>query len=246
VSGQPQGLRVALRRAGGFLRQQADLRGLELPEKGQIRKDQIKRFLPPAPVVVEAGAHVGVDTVAMARRWKGSTVHAFEPVPALYRRLAARARRYPNVSTYALALAARSGEVLMNVSGGRSDASSSILAPLEHLRLHPDVTFDELVTVPATTLDEWAGEHGVQPDLLWLDAQGAELQILQSGAATLRRVSAVYTEVSVVHNYAGGVLYPELASWLGARGFEPVIERIAWADGGNVLFARAGHPKGAA
>ena len=228
-----------LQRALGFLRHQANLRGMELPKKGRVRKREIERFLPSAPVVVEAGAHIGIDTVAMARRWKGCKIHAFEPIPGLYQQLVARVREQDNVRTYQLALATKSGEVMMNVSGGRSDGSSSILQPLEHLTFHPDVTFDETIVVRAITLDEWASEHAVQPDLLWLDAQGAELQILQSGSSTLRWVSAIYTEVSVVHNYSGSALYAELVSWLGEHGFKPVIERIAWADGGNVLFARS-------
>lgn len=227
-----------LQRALGFARHRAELYGLELPEKGQVRKGEIERFLPAAPVVVEAGAHVGNDTAAMARRWADGAIHAFEPIPALYRRLVAKVQRYDNVRTYQLALAAASDEVVMHVSGGRSDASSSILRPDKHLTLHPDVTFDHTVTVRAVTLDEWADEHRVEPDLLWLDAQGAELQILQSGTSTLDSVSAIYTEVSLQDNYADGVRYPNLASWLRTHGFKPVIERIAWADGGNVLFAR--------
>jgi FkbM family methyltransferase len=227
-----------LGRAVGFVRQKADRYGLELPERGQVRKSEMKRFLPSTPVVVEAGAHVGIDTAAMARRWKSSRIHAFEPIPALYQKLVAHTRRYSNVTTYPVALAARSGEVMMNISSGRSDASSSILQPLEHLTIHPDVTFEKSIAVRTITLDEWASEHAVDPDLLWLDAQGAELQILESGVSTLNSVSAIYTEVSIVQNYSGGTLYRDLASWLRVHGFKPVIERIAWADGGNVLFVR--------
>jgi 2-O-methyltransferase len=227
-----------LQRAMGLVRHQADLNGVELPQRGRVRKREMERFLPSAPVVVEAGAHLGIDTATMARRWTEGSIHAFEPVPALYQQLVAKVRAYDNVHTYRLALAATSGEVVMNVSGGRSDASSSILRPLEHETFHPDVTFDETITVRAVTLDDWANEHQVKPDLLWLDAQGAELQILQAGLSTLSWVSAIYTEVSVVHSYAGGALYPDLASWLGEQGFKPVVERIGWADGGNVLFSR--------
>lgn len=222
----------------GRIRHKAELAGFELPEKGRVRKREIARFLPSAPTIVEVGAHIGIDTAAMARRWNAGSIHAFEPVPALYRQLVARVQRHQNVATYQLAMAGTSGELTMNVSGGRSDGSSSLLRPLEHLKFHPDVTFDETVTVPATTLDEWAKEHAIEPDLLWLDAQGAELQILQAAQSTLMSVRAIYTEVSVVQNYAGGALYPELETWLRGHGFRPVIERIAWADGGNVLFVR--------
>ena len=227
-----------MRTTMGIVRRQAELCGFELPEKGRVRKRQIERFLPPTPHVVEAGAHIGIDTASMARRWRHGRIYAFEPVPALYRQLLTRVRRFGNVSTYQLALAGTSGELSMNVSSGGSDGSSSLLRPQEHLRFHPNVTFDDVITVQATTLDEWASAHSVKPDLLWLDAQGAELQILRSGTSVLESVAAIYTEVSLVQNYSDGPLYPELASWLSRFGFKPVIERIAWTDGGNVLFSR--------
>jgi FkbM family methyltransferase len=225
--------RQMLQRVIGAARHIGELYRLELPERGQVRKRDIERFLPSAPVVVEVGAHVGTDTAAMARRWRDGEIHAFEPVPALYRRLKAKVRRFDNVRTYQLALAARSAETVMHVSGGRSDASSSILRPDEHLAVHPEVTFDQTITVHAVTLDEWSTDNAVTPDLLWLDAQGAELQILASGTSTLGSVAAIYTEVSIRRNYAGGVLYPELVSWLRGQGFIPAMERIAWADGSH-------------
>jgi FkbM family methyltransferase len=227
-----------LQQVRGGMRHKAELLGLELPEKGQVRKREIARFLPAAPQVVEVGAHVGLDTQAMARRWPEGAIHAFEPVPALYEQLVARVRGQRNVTTYRLAVAGTSGELIMNLSGGRSDGSSSLLRPLEVRKFHPDVTFEETIAVRATTLDEWAEEHAVEPDMLWLDAQGAELQILQAAQTTLMSVRAIYTEISVAENYADGALYPELTSFLRGHGFRPVIERIAWADGGNVLFAR--------
>jgi FkbM family methyltransferase len=227
-----------LQRTLGFLRSQAEDHRLELPRKGQVRKREMKRFLPAAPIVVEVGAHIGVDTSAMARLWREGRIYAFEPIPNLYRQLVDRVRRYDNVRTYQLALGTHSGEVAMNVSSGRSDGSSSLLTPLEHLEFHPDVTFEETITVHATTLDEWTNEHSVKPDLLWLDAQGAELHILQSATSALSSASAIYTEVSIVENYSGGALYPALVSWLGEHGFKPAIECIPWADGGNVLFSR--------
>jgi FkbM family methyltransferase len=227
-----------LQQVRGRIRHRAELLGLELPEKGQVRKRDIARFLPAAPQVVEVGSHVGLDTEAMACRWPKGTIHAFEPVPALYEQLAARVRRRGNVTTYRLAVAGTSGELTMNLSGGRSDGSSSLLRPLDVRKFHPDVTFEETIAVRSTTLDEWAKQHAVEPDMLWLDAQGAELQILQAAHSTLMSVRAIYTEVSIAENYADGALYPELKSFLRGHGFSPVIERIAWADGGNVLFAR--------
>ena len=47
-------------------------------------KHFIAQFLPENPVILEAGAHVGTDTVEMVNLWPKCTVYAFEPVPELF------------------------------------------------------------------------------------------------------------------------------------------------------------------
>ena len=190
-------------------------------------------------MIVEAGAHTGTDTAAMARRWRRAQIHAFEPVPDVYDRLEGRTRQFANVYRYSIALAASAGTEQMYVSGGESDGSSSLLAPDDHLRSHPGVRFDQQISVETSTLDEWSASRGVPTvDLLWLDAQGAELDILRGGQGLLPSVTAIYTEVSILANYKGGVLYPELYEYLLTAGFVAVSVQIAWEDGGNALFVR--------
>lgn len=199
----------------------------------------LKDSLGESPVVVEAGAHSGLDTVCLARLFAGGTVHAFEPVPDLYARLAKRTRRLANVRTYACALGARSGRATLHLSGGASDGSSSLLPPTGHLAFHPKVTFATGVDVPCLSLDDWAARHGVaKVDLVWLDLQGLEYDVLAASTRVLPTVKAIYTEVSLKEMYAGSRLYPEYRAWLEAQGFAVVAEDLRWADMGNVLFAR--------
>lgn len=213
--------------------------GYEIPQRGVVSRREIARFLPSSPVVVEVGAHVGTDTVAMARAWPRAIIYALEPVPALYAQLLANTRSYPNVLAEEVALGATTGMQEMHISSGASDGSSSLLRPADHLVHHPDTVFSEALSVSAITLDEWAVRRGVaQVDFLWLDAQGAELAILRSGQEVLRTVQAVYTEVSLTETYVGVPLYSELKAWMAGQGFRPAIERLPWPDMGNVLFTR--------
>lgn len=208
---------------------------------GTISKDAIGKYLPPSPTIVEAGAHVGVDTAEMAALWPSSKIYAFEPVPGIYKQLVANVRPYKNIKAYKLALSNKTGKNKIYVSGGRSDGSSSLLKPKEHLKIHPDVTFNSSVDIETITLEDWMLENKVSKvDFLWLDMQGFELQVLKSCKPLLKHVSAIYTEVNLVENYEKGALYEELKSWLNNQGFEPTIERMPWADGGNVLFIKTG------
>jgi hypothetical protein len=104
-------------------------------------KSHIKQFLPANPIVVEGGAHAGIDTLEMAKIWPFGKIHAFEPIPNLYSKLKTNTRKVKNIKIYPLALSNNTGTATMHVSTGASDGSSSLLPPKEHLKEHPDVMF---------------------------------------------------------------------------------------------------------
>jgi FkbM family methyltransferase len=163
---------------------------------GIIAKSLMQKFLPPNPFIIEAGAHVGVDTAEMSRRWPNSVIHAFEPVEPLYAHLTQRVSRCRNVQCHRLALGAKAGRLAMYISGGVSDGSSSLLRPALHIVDHPDTTFDQTEEVDVVTLDGWCKAHGVgQVDFLWLDLQGGEFPALLSGELCLRNVRLIHCEV---------------------------------------------------
>lgn len=207
---------------------------------GEIPKSKIAKFLPRSPVVVEAGAHIGTDTVEMARLWPEGMIHAFEPVPDLYERLVRRTSEYPNVACYQVALSDTTGVGTMNVSSGGAEASSSFLAPREHLRDHPAIRFERRIDVPTMTLDDWAEATGnTEIEFLWLDAQGHELTILKSSPHVLKSVQAIYLEVCVKEVYEGVPLHDEVIEWLASRDFRVEADAIpAGWDAGNLLAVR--------
>jgi FkbM family methyltransferase len=216
-------------------------RAVVFGEPGTVPMRFFRELLPPAPVIVEAGAHGGGDTVRLARAWPRGHVHAFEPVPALFQRLSARVRRTSNVTCYPLALGETAGTAEIFISGGDSDASSSLLRPTGHLVEHPQVLFNQVVNVVVTTLDEWAGDQGIPAvDFLWLDLQGGELAALRGASTLLAGVRVVYSEVSLKPMYQGGPLYPEFREWMAAKGFTVAHEKLPYPDMGNVVFARDG------
>ena len=206
--------------------------------KGVLPKKYFIRFLPENPVILEAGAHIGKDTVEMARVWPAGTIHAFEPVPSLFKKLENGTKNLKNVHCYQLALGDKQGTEIMHISSGASDGSSSLLPPKDHLNVFPTVYFDEKLPVNTITLDGWAESNNIQKiDFMWLDLQGMELNVLKSGKNILRTVTAIYTEVSKIEAYKDQTLYADLFEWLSSNGFH--IEReVVENGGGNVFFIR--------
>lgn len=210
----------------------------------EITLDEIARYLKnPSPVVVEAGAFDGVDTLRFAARWPEGTVHAFEPVPELMVRVREKTKDSPNVRLHELALVGEASvdHVTLHVSAtGEPNASSSILEPGDHLSVFPEVDLAGSVTVPATTLDAWAESQGVTGvDLLWLDLQGAELIVLGQGKDLLRSTRVVHLEVSRRPLYEGSATWGEVRAFMKVQGFRQVLARVPFVMG-NALFVRSG------
>ena len=212
-----------------------------LSQNGTVSKSYISKFLPDNPVILEAGAHIGKDTLEMANFWSKGTIHAFEPVSYIFSQLKKNTNHLDNVKCYPLALGKRTGSHEMHLSSGASDGSSSLLKPKEHLNMHPDVLFSNKIHVNQITIDCWTQQNNIQiVDFLWLDLQGYELPVLKAAQTILPKVRAVYTEVNLIENYSGCDLYPDLRNWMAEMGFKTEREALAWSDGGNVLFVRDG------
>lgn len=205
--------------------------------RGIISKEYIAKFLPSDPVILEAGADTGSDTVEMNKLWPDSIIYAFEPIPVSFLKLVDLTKNYKNIHCFNLALSNKNGKDLMNLSNTLS--SSSLLKPKEHLNQHPEITFEKKIEIDTTTIDQWAIKNKISKiDFMWLDLQGIELEVLKSSESILKNVKVIYTEVSLIENYEGTALYEELKDFLISRGFRVDKEELPWQDMGNVLFVR--------
>jgi len=219
-------------------------RTLQYVQNGDnIPYEAIKKYLPDSPVILEAGAHNGFNSVEMASNWPSATIHAFEPVPAAFDELATRAKAFPHrILCNPAGLGPKSGEMVLNLSGDGSAGScqsSSLLPPTsQNAQEYSFLSFEKTISVAVTTIDDWASANQInQLDFLWLDMQGYELECLKGAKKMLPLVKAIHIEVSHIQLYKDAPLYPEVKSWLAQHGFKPVYEAV-FRVGGNVLFAK--------
>lgn len=206
----------------------------------------IKPFLPPNPVIVEAGACDGSDTVKMAIFWPRGHIYSFEPVPELFQRIKKRTQPLRNVTVYPIALSDHNGWAKFYVSVSAHDdqiaGSSSLLPPKEHLKAYPDVLFPRIIDVGAMTLDKWAGEAGVNHiDFMWLDMQGYELNMLNESELA-KKARAIWLECEFIEAYEGQYLFNDIQQWMEENGFNLIATDfdIQNPEGyyGNAMFIK--------
>lgn len=235
---------LAARLGFGLRRPDLIVRRLRGREVNSVSLSEISRSISDVEVVLEAGGNNGTDTSRLATLWPQAMVHSFEPHPRCFEALQAATRGFPNVRAYPMALADSTGELDLYVSAdihgrdGGLPQSSSLFRPKEHLTAVPEVVFDETITVPTTTIDQWADQNGVTKiDFAWLDMQGTEISALSASPNMLKTLRGVYMEVSRIELYSGAPKYDEIISWMSQAGFRVLFDRVPrhW---GNVLFVR--------
>lgn len=176
--------------------------------------------------IVEIGAHIGTDTVQLAA-FKGSgKMYTFEPDPRNLPILKNRVKDL-DINVVEMAVGSSVGTAEFNLSSGippyedahisetkQHTASSSLKKPMAHLERFTWVKFDEKITVPITTLDDYFADKGFMIDLCWVDIQGAEAEMIKGGQQTLSRTKFLFTEFNNEQMYAGQIGLKEIIARL--------------------------------
>jgi FkbM family methyltransferase len=168
------------------------------------------------------GAFQGEATSQYFELFPSAKIHAFEPFPPSYEGLVARLSLNSRIRLVNAAVSAQTGEATFHVNG--LPATNSLLPrPTSGHRYFPAAgATKQTITVPTISLDDYRDRHQIGvPEILKMDIQGNELQALRGAEKTLGTggVLLIFTEVTFVPLYEGGVLFNELATYLADRGF---------------------------
>jgi len=182
------------------------------------------------PVILEIGCNDGSHTRMFLEIFKNPTIYCFEPDPRAIERFKKNIGHRPNVTLFTIALSDRNGECDFYPSNGQFnegtaqsmpqgwDLSGSIRQPKNHLRALPWITFDSKITVETSTLDDWSRNHGIDSkttiDFIWMDVQGAEIDVFRGGKNTLAKTRYIYTEYSNIELYEGQFPLLKLVNFL--------------------------------
>ncbi|QDV43151.1 2-O-methyltransferase NoeI [Stieleria neptunia] len=184
------------------------MRGLPPLDVGEIDEDTLRRAIDkPNPTILEIGANDGMHTVWFRKIFPDATIHCFEPDARAIQRFHERVGKdAPGIFLHQSAVGPINGDVTFYPSDSCNtaereslwDCSGSLKQPTGHLDVHPEIAFADPITIPSVRLDDWRVKHGVgMIDFIWMDVQGAELDVFSSAASTLESTRYLYTEYVV-------------------------------------------------
>lgn len=176
--------------------------------------------------VIHIGAHQGEEVESYFRAGFKDII-LIEANPTWAKFLEEKFGNDKRIKVFNCAVTERTGIIQLQVHSSRSGSTepASILPLKEFKKIVSTLKTDQVIDVPAYTLDDLFQEHGVAAsnyNLLSVDVQGAEASVFRGAQKTLPAMDAVLTEVCVIELYEGALLEKELLGMLNAKGFDEV------------------------
>ncbi|MES1981391.1 MAG: FkbM family methyltransferase [Pseudomonadota bacterium] len=196
--------------------------------------------------VFQVGASAGQEINGFIAQGIGTGIFV-EPLPGAYQSLKETVSRQPGYFAVNAMCADVAGKKCNFYVSSGVGASSSTLKPSGHLAAHPEVGFDTApIILDSTTVDQIAADFRADMrsdvvdsiDLLYMDTQGAELNVLKGADQLLGQILYVFTEVSHGGLYENDVSLKELTDYLDTRGFSLVFTYLNKHGWGDALYIR--------
>jgi len=178
-------------------------------------------------VVLDVGAHSGITGINLRDHGYTERIISFEPISDVFMELRERAQLAPPWESYNIALGKEAGKKNIKILGNKP--ASSFLEGKDLLRKElqryggGEVQREELVEVKR--LDDLFFSLCQQTDrvLLKIDTQGYEKQVLEGSLNSLKQISLVKIETSLVEIYEGETLLHEMVSYMERIGYIPIL-----------------------
>jgi FkbM family methyltransferase len=191
--------------------------------------------------VIDAGANKGYDTLELSQVFKNGVVYGVEPINHHFEELVDRTKNCNNVKLFNVALHNKNGTAEMFVSSGNTIGSDTLLEPKEHLKLHPDIYFNNKQKTKTITLDKFVKDNNITGDIVcWFDMEGNEYNVLNASKTAINQIKLIYTEYSIVERYSGLCLFDDFTKFLLDKGFTLEYNETMYnyLGMGNAMFVR--------
>jgi FkbM family methyltransferase len=179
--------------------------------------------------IIDVGAAHGYESLNMARVFENARIWGFEPVPEHFEhciklRSESASSLANRMQFFNLALNDVEGSIPFypldtEKSKGNNTGMASKLKLIDPNVFPHELNIQKEIQVTAKRLDMWCSQNGIVPDLIWMDAQGAELDILKGSIGCLGSVKIIMTEAALQPYYHGHTMKKDIDVFLRDQGF---------------------------
>lgn len=189
------------------------------PDKDITRRLKIIKNLG-VTLICDVGANTGQFAKEMRRFGYRGRLVSFEPLQAAFRVLAKAASKDPDWKVNRFALGDQNGKIQINVAG--HSFSSSILNMLPaHEKSAPGSSYVAIEEIEIRSMDSVFQSY-LKPDdsvMLKIDTQGYERHVLDGAKDSLKHVTIIQLEMSIVPLYENEMLFMDMVKYLEDMGY---------------------------
>jgi FkbM family methyltransferase len=162
-------------------------------------------------VIFDIGSLNGIESFLFSQKIKNSKIYTFEPSPESYLTVEKCTDGIENIKINQLAVSNYNGKSNFFMTHDNQGASS-LLKPNRNWSFGFNIN---QVEVDVIRLDDWCHNNNIKIiDVLWIDAQGSEMNIFLGMEKLLNNVKAIHVECSTIPYYEGGYNKNDIIKYL--------------------------------
>lgn len=167
--------------------------------------------------ILHVGAHLGEEAEDYFN-CGNPTVCWVEANPEVIKKIEEKISPYPKQYVVNFLVTDKDGQEREFHVTNYDGMSSSVFNFDRHPMYSPDTVFVKHIKLKTITIATLCDVYDLNPDLLCIDIQGAELLALRGSGNVLREVKWIYLEVSTASVYEGGAQMHEIDEFLKTWG----------------------------
>ncbi len=172
-------------------------------------------------LVIDVGANLGQYGLLLRDLGYKNQIYSFEPIGEVFSKLQVRAAKDDKWETINKGVGSKNESLFINIS--ENFVSSSLLPITDaSTTAKPDTKFTRQEKISIITLDSFFEDKEIKNwknPFLKIDVQGYEKQVIDGSLVTLKDISVLQIELSLVKLYEESILYKDVIFLMEELGF---------------------------
>jgi FkbM family methyltransferase len=184
-----------------------------------VKKIENKIDLEDVNHILDIGSRDACQSLELSDWFPNSKIHCFEPIPETAEWCKKNIKDRNNIIFYEKAIGSIDGQIKFHkVINGNIGASSLYKANDNH---HYGKSYvQEEIQIDCIRGDSFLKNNSIEKiDLIWMDVQGAEIEVLKSFNKNLYNIKAVHSEVGLDRVYKNATIKKELINFMEDNDF---------------------------